>query len=587
MYDGPMSTDDVVTRDFRRDFRQDLRATTVDTPGAGQVDVDDVPLVSDLERYEELGSLGKGGMGEVRLYKDKRIARPIAIKMLRGKVKDDEEYRSRFLLEARLQGQLEHPSIVPVHDLGELPDGQLFFSMTRVKGQTLRTALSAVKKAAPSRLSRRRLLAAFSSVCLAIEFAHSRGVVHRDLKPENIMLGDYGQVYVLDWGIAKVLHRAETPLPDSIEVPEGSEASTRAGTVLGTEPYMAPEHRAGRADTRSDVYSLGVILAEILKAEPALDIPPELDMIAKRATHERAEERFATVRHLHDTVEAFLDGDRDLELRRQHAAVHTRRAEVALARGDRAEAGHEIGRALGLDPQSSHAFRTLMHLLGDVPDVLPAGAEAALDRAWVERRHATLRGAIPLGLSSLGLLPFYMVCGIRNWWLVLAMFCFTLLTAWCESRAATPGPRARTWIAASMLSIMLWQTVATTSVGLMGLVPATFALVGIAWRVLMRSWLGGAAIIGLTTLTVALPFVLSGLGVVPSMYELRDNTIIVHPVMHGFPPVATMLLVAIGTIGGTFSAVLYGRHYNQQILRAERRLTFHAWQLQQLLPAGS
>ena len=119
-----MSSDDVPT--------QDWRATTIDTPGDVRVDVDDAPLVSDFERYEELGSLGKGGMGDVRLYKDKRIARPIAIKVLRATVKDDEDYRSRFMLEARLQGQLEHPSIVPVHDLGELPDGQLFFSMTRV-----------------------------------------------------------------------------------------------------------------------------------------------------------------------------------------------------------------------------------------------------------------------------------------------------------------------------------------------------------------------------------------------------------------------------------------------------------------------
>src|SRR5690349_13154251 len=190
-------------------------ATVVDRPAALRVEVADVPLASDRDRYEPLGVLGKGGMGEVRLVKDRRIARHVAVKTLRSDVRTDPEYRARFLLEARLQGQLEHPSIVPVHDLGETGDGDVFFSMAHVEGVTLRTALRLVREG-DRRFSRRRLLTAFSSVCLAVDFAHRRGVVHRDLKPENIMLGDFGGAYVLDWGIAKVMHAPEAELRDSV-----------------------------------------------------------------------------------------------------------------------------------------------------------------------------------------------------------------------------------------------------------------------------------------------------------------------------------------------------------------------------------
>jgi serine/threonine protein kinase len=202
-YDRHMSIDDLPTRDIRQ--------TAVDPQLDRPVEIDDVPLVEELERYQASGVIGKGGMGEVRLYKDLRISRYVAVKVLRDKLRSSPEYRSRFVLEARLQGQLEHPSIVPVHDLGVTPEGELFFSMARVRGVTLRAALETVRAGDHgARFVRRRLLTAFSSVCLAVDYAHCRGVVHRDLKPENVMLGDFGEVYVLDWGIAKVMHSMET-----------------------------------------------------------------------------------------------------------------------------------------------------------------------------------------------------------------------------------------------------------------------------------------------------------------------------------------------------------------------------------------
>src|SRR5262249_27740658 len=160
-----------------------------------------------------LGALAAGGMGEILLAKDTRIARRVAVKVLKTDLRTNAEFRSRFLQEARLQGQLEHPAIVPVHDLGERPDGDLFFSMKCVRGGTLLEAINAVRRGEQTAsISRRRLLSAFSRVCLAVDFAHSRGVVHRDIKPGNIMLGDFGEVYVLDWGIAKLVDAPETPV---------------------------------------------------------------------------------------------------------------------------------------------------------------------------------------------------------------------------------------------------------------------------------------------------------------------------------------------------------------------------------------
>src|SRR5688572_22456585 len=139
------------------------------------VNVEDLALVPDTERFDRVGMLGTGGMGEVRLYRDRRIARYVAYKVLKQSVAQDPHYRSRFLLEARVQGQLEHPSIVPVHDLGETENGELFFSMKSVRGVTLRQALDAIEHGTKGsqQFSQRRLLTAFSSVCLAVDFAHT------------------------------------------------------------------------------------------------------------------------------------------------------------------------------------------------------------------------------------------------------------------------------------------------------------------------------------------------------------------------------------------------------------------------------
>src|SRR5262249_11894390 len=158
------------------------------------------------ERYLPRELLGRGGMGEVRLCRDVTIGRDVALKVVRPRSgAPTPVHQRRFVREARVQGQLEHPAIVPVYDAGVDPDGALYFTMKRVRGESLSDVLRALRGGDPKaaqRTSQRRLLTLFSQVCMAVQFGHEKGVVHRDLKPENLMLGDFGEVYLLDWGLA-------------------------------------------------------------------------------------------------------------------------------------------------------------------------------------------------------------------------------------------------------------------------------------------------------------------------------------------------------------------------------------------------
>ncbi|MDQ3369388.1 MAG: serine/threonine protein kinase, partial [Myxococcota bacterium] len=227
----------------------DLRVTTL-LPAAGY----------------ELGELiGRGGMGEVYAAHDQRIGREVALKRMRSSAPTGEAL-SRFLREVRIQGRLDHPAIVPVHELGTDEVGRPYFIMKRLTGRTLSHRLA-------DGGSQNRILRAFIEVCLAIEFAHARGVVHRDLKPSNIMLGDYGEVYVLDWGIARVLTEprvgSTSDRHDAQQDVDTLDQGTQAGSLLGTPGYMAPEQIRGQpALQAADVYALGSILFEILAGEP-------------------------------------------------------------------------------------------------------------------------------------------------------------------------------------------------------------------------------------------------------------------------------------------------------------------------------
>ena len=227
----------------------------------------DLPLSE--RRFEFVGDLGRGAMGEVYRVWDRGLRRSLALKTLRPDRAGVDGMIARFIAEAQLTAQLRHPAIVPVHDLGRLPDGRLYYTMREIRGRTLGERVSALHRARPASdgWTLQRLLAAFASACDAVAHAHARGVVHRDLKPSNIMIGEFDEVCVLDWGVAKLVG-AET---DPVETDRGDGTATLLGEVVGTPAYMAPEQAYGwndRVDARADVYALGAILYEILSGRP-------------------------------------------------------------------------------------------------------------------------------------------------------------------------------------------------------------------------------------------------------------------------------------------------------------------------------
>ncbi len=228
-------------------------------------------------RYELYGEIGRGGMGEVWRGRDPSLGRDLALKVLLAKHAARPEVVRRFLEEAQINGQLQHPGVVPVYELGRYDDGRPFFTMKLVKGRTL-AALLKERPSAAHDLP--RFLGVFEAVCQAVGYAHSKGVIHRDLKPANVMVGAFGEVQVMDWGLAKVLGSprggpppGEGPAGSVVQTDRsgGAGAESRPGSVMGTPAYMAPEQALGqveRLDRRCDVFGLGAILCEVLTGRP-------------------------------------------------------------------------------------------------------------------------------------------------------------------------------------------------------------------------------------------------------------------------------------------------------------------------------
>ncbi len=250
------------------------------------------------KRYAIGGQIARGGMGAILDAQQTAIDRTVAMKVMLGS--GDESDVLRFIDEAKITGQLDHPNIVPIYELGVDEQDQLFYTMKLVRGITLKKVIELLAEGFEATVKKYplpELLTIFQKVCDAIAFAHSRGVIHRDLKPENIMLGDFGSVLVMDWGLAKVLAKEDAAPSDlthtvtsaRLSVPEIG--STMVGAILGTPRYMAPEQARGEIETldaRADIYALGAILFEILHLRPTVSGDDAMDIVGKVARGEIA-----------------------------------------------------------------------------------------------------------------------------------------------------------------------------------------------------------------------------------------------------------------------------------------------------------
>jgi eukaryotic-like serine/threonine-protein kinase len=562
-------------------------------------------LERSVGRYTYATKLGEGGMAEVHLCEDQRIRRQVAMKVMRRDRAKDAGARARFLREVSAQGQLEHPAIVPVYDAATDADGAPYFTMRRVRGPTLEEVLEGLRTASEKHereYSRHRLLSAFGSVCLAVHYAHENGVVHCDLKPANVMLGSYGEVYVLDWGLA--MRVGDTTDPN---------------WVSGTPGFMAPEQIRGETPAPSaDVYALGSILYEVLTLEPMFetdgalalfrktlhgavprpsvrapqrDVPPELEAIWERATALDPADRYPSVRALYDDLERYLAGDRDLALRRAMSCEHTATAAAIIERlrtggageaGLRSDALRAVGQALAFDPDNSDAVRLLAHLLTEPPRDMPREATDEMNAA--ERASERVRsraGAIGF-LAIVPLVPIMLWLGVRN----MPVFAL-VVTAWLAAaafqivNARRPRPDGHAPIALPLVaafaiagsSALMGPLVFTPTLATVFTLGFTLAMHP-RWRFIP---------LAAGCLSIVVPQALQWAHVMPRSYVYENGTALILPFMTNLSENGGVVFMFMN-LTCVAVAFYFGARVQANLRDMQRRVYVNAWQLRQLLP---
>jgi eukaryotic-like serine/threonine-protein kinase len=547
--------------------------------------------------YRFADVIGRGGMGEVVLAEDLQLCREVAIKRMRS-ASPSAEATARFLREARIQARLDHPAVVPVHELGRDPDGRPYFTMKRVTGVTLDRLIA---DGAPLH----KMLRALVDVCLAVDLAHARGVIHRDLKPANIMLGDYGEVYVLDWGVARILaeHEATAIGGDS------QDGETQVGAILGTLGYMSPEQMRGDPITpATDVYALGAILYEILAGVPAHPrgqaamastmsgppvpplerrtdraIPPELDAACMAALVEDPAAR-PSARGLADRIGRYLDGDRDVERRRALAAEQLAAARAVLEGGAPAERSRALaaaGRALALDPESKDAATLVTQLILEPPRELPpelVGQLAEHDRQAIARHTAFAARA----LSAYFLfIPIAVWAGIRSWGVLAAIYGIVAISVAGAIVMSRRRIDSIVWALFANTAVLILLTRLFSPILIVPGLASGIAVAMIAFPTLIhRPWL----VIGGVLAGFLLPVGLEAAGLWPRTWWFEEGRVVIAATaihLDGLP--AAILIVTANTATIVVMALLV-RSLAAMQRAGQRALEIQAWHLGRLLP---
>ncbi|MFN0246570.1 MAG: serine/threonine-protein kinase [Kofleriaceae bacterium] len=563
------------------------------------------------ERYKVLSRLGKGGMGEVMAVRDDVVGREVALKRIR-RTDPSDRLIARFLREAMVQGRLEHPSIVPLYDIGRDASGLPFFTMKKLAGTTLAKVFAGDRRDFPLQ----RLLRAFVDVCLAIEYAHVRGIIHRDLKPDNIVLGEFGEVSVLDWGVAKVIGEPDGEFADVHSGSHDGESPTATvpGTVVGTPGYMSPEQVRGDADIdgTADVYALGCLLFEVLagsmlhptgkagmaSATAGIDarpsarasdrvIAPELDELCVQATTIDPGDRIQSARELGDRVQRYLDGDRDVAARQKLAAEHLARANAAFAAGDehRSATMREAASALALDPKLAPAAELLGRLMLEPPRTTPPEVEKEILESDIATMKDNARAGIRYYVMFLAFMPFlfFIAPPSSPWVLALSgMTTINVLISWWGSKTQ---PLGKEWIIAVSNTITLAVVSHMYTPYLIAPGLAAMSIMAIVFTPTRSPLTTASGMFVMSVLAVLGPWVLELAGVLPTTMRVDTEGLWLSAVaISGEYEKLSLGLGALFVVALMLAAVGISSNMRERERAAKRALHLQAWQLRQLVP---
>ncbi len=562
---------------------------------------------------------------------DRRIGRDVVL----ARPEPGTQQQADFVTMARLQAQLEHPSVLPIYDIADDEVGS-YYTCKHARGLTLAQVLDALRErqpAAEASFTHHKLLSAFAGVCMAVDFAHARGVAHGGLHPTNVLLGAFGEVSVLGWEHCKLIDKREPEIssmaavlgkmtPGALDLSKapGAEWATRQGN-LGT---LAPERLLGQdaAPTPAgDGYSLGAILFEILTLQPLhahdepmrmkvatlkganaqarqrapeRDVHPALEAICVKATAMAPQRRFDSVRALHDAVQAHLEQHLADERRRASADAHAEAAREALGSGAELPlepstgayetATRELRSALALDPGHPAAMQLLVQMLVAAPEEQPAEVAAALKNQRSHDREALLHGASAAHALMVALaLGFALALGLRRPFVLVAIVALLIgITLMLRFGRLTNNPR-RVWLVAG--AIVLLVAACTTVAGPLLIVPpvasAYATMLIIALRADSRHRL---LIIGGLFAAFLVPLGLQMLGVIDGSYVFTGTEVLLRPGLLQLGEPLTLIALATLCCGVLLlPAVMLGR-WVDALARAEQEQLVAAWQLRQLLP---